>query len=149
MIWNSDTKQFLISTLFLLFFDLCVCAINIVSLYCLPLNSLLLDSWAAVAQEVERLSSNCTFAGSIPESPAPPSEVSRCPRARRLTLPASNELLLLCRVHTPPSVYEWVNAREYCKALWIKHCINAIHLPFMSRNGSDIQFCWCSVRLPL
>jgi len=32
----------------------------------------------------------------------------------------------------PPLVYEWVNVRQYCKALWIKalYTVNAIHLPF-------------------
>jgi len=33
-------------------------------------------------------------------------------------------------VDTPPSVYEWMNVRQYCKALWIKVCLSFIQSHF-------------------
>jgi len=74
-----------------------------------------------VAQETERLSGNWKVAGFIPDSPEQSVEVS-----------LSNTPHLNCSLRAgcclawlePPSVYEcvyeWVNMRQYCKALWIK-----------------------------
>ena len=53
-------------------------------------------------------------------SPASPTCVSRCPWARRLTLTAADELALALRGWLRRRcVYEWVNVRQYCEALWV------------------------------
>jgi len=59
------------------------------------------------------------------------------PRARHhLTLTAPD--VLVVTLHgwlAPPSVYEWVNVRRYCKAPWLKaRYINAIHLSLMKKK---------------
>ena len=49
----------------------------------------------------------------------PPGWASRCPWARHLTLTAPDELAVTFAWLSPPSLYEWVIVRQYCKAHWV------------------------------